>query len=383
MAVTVAIAHGLTDMYQGFLPPLLPRLMGKLGLSITTAASAAMVLSLAGSIVQPGMGVLADRYGRRVFIFAGPLVSGIFVSMVGLAPGVGILLLLLTLGGFGSAAFHPPGASMAVRVEAGRGSGLRYSLFAFGGSLGYAFGPIFAVAVVSSFGLDNSWTAMVPALLLAPLMALALPADPPARTRATLPSPREMLESLRGPLGLLFGISACGAFVQRVFLIMEPIIAAEAGASEAAGATMLSVYLGGQALGTVVGGIFADRIDRRILLATLSALAIPCHLFALGLPAASWTALVLAAVSGLLNMALLPAIVVMAQEMVPGRTSASSGIVMGLAWAAGSLGVVATGALGDWIGPRMAALASMPTLVLGVVLALHPALAPHRRAAAR
>lgn len=397
MTVAVAVAHGLTDMYQGFFPPLLPRLMAKLGLSITMAAGAAMVLSLAGSVVQPGMGILADRHGRRVFILAGPLLSGVFVSLVGLAPGLGILLLLLIAGGLGSAAFHPPGASMAVRLEAGRGSGLRYSIFSFGGALGYALGPVFAVAMVSWRGLEGSWAAMVPALLLAPAMALALPADrvrperhaagrsSGARTRGAtgLPPSGEILGLLRGPLGLLFGISATGAFIQRVFLTMEPIIAAEAGASEALGAAMLSTYLGAQALGTVAGGVLADRVDRRTLLATLTALAVPTHMLALGLPTGSWSGLGLAAASGFVNMALLPAIVVMAQEMVPGRTAVSSGIVMGLAWAAGSLAVVGTGALGDWIGPRPAALASVPALLLGTLMALHPALGPHRRATSR
>ena len=73
-------------------------------------------------------------------------------------------------------------------------------------------------------------------------------------------------------------------------------------------------------------------------------------------------------------LAMMPAIVVKAQELLPDSAAVSSGIVMGLAWGAGSLGVLVTGALGDWIGPREAAMVSMPALLLGTALALHPRL---------
>lgn len=71
---------------------------------------------------------------------------------------------------------------------------------------------------------------------------------------------------------------------------------------------------------------------------------------------------------------MMPALVVKAQELVPEGAALSSGIVMGLAWAVGSLGVLGTGALGDWIGPREAAMVSMPALLVGTVLALQPRL---------
>ena len=77
---------------------------------------------------------------------------------------------------------------------------------------------------------------------------------------------------------------------------------------------------------------------------------------------------------GFLNMGMLPAVVVMAQEIMPEGTALSSGIVMGLAWVPGSLGVLGSGALADQIGPVAAAAWSMPVLLVGTALALHPAL---------
>ena len=79
-------------------------------------------------------------------------------------------------------------------------------------------------------------------------------------------------------------------------------------------------------------------------------------------------------------MALLPPVVVMAQEIVPNSAAVGSGVVMGLAWAGGSVGVLGTGVLGDLIGAQAAALVSIPALFLGTALAFHPALRAYRQA---
>jgi predicted MFS family arabinose efflux permease len=173
------------------------------------------------------------------------------------------------------------------------------------------------------------------------------------------------------------GISVVGAFAQRVYLTMEPIVVARSGGSESIGAISLSIYLGAQALGTLTGGYLSDRMDRSRLLAGLTLLAFPAHFFAVSLPPGRAPAFLMAAAAGFLGMAMMPGIVVKAQELLPEGAAVSSGIVMGLAWAIGSLGVLITGALGDWIGPREAAMVSMPALLVGTLLALHPALREH------
>lgn len=374
LAGVIALAHGVNDAYAAFLSPLLPRIMDRLGLSITLAATLAMTLSLAASILQPFMGYLADRYGRRIFVVLGPLLSGVFLSMVGLAPTFWVLVGFLLLGGVGSATFHPPGASYAARISEGKGSGLRMSIFSLGGSLGWAAGPLIAVGLVGWVGLGGLAFAMIPGVILAVVLYRILPPGNTDRKPLPPPSLRQVGRRLRGPLGLLLGISVTGAFVQRVFLTMQPIVVSRAGGSEAMGAISLSIYLGSQALGTLMGGYLSDRMDRGHLLAGLTFLAFPAHFLAVYLPAGQAPALFMAGAAGFLGMAIMPGIVVKAQELLPEGAAVSSGIVMGLGWALGSLGVLGTGALGDWIGPREAAMVSMPALLAGTVLALHPAL---------
>mgnify|MGYP002623406285 FL=1 len=165
------------------------------------------------------------------------------------------------------------------------------------------------------------------------------------------------------------------AFIQRAFLTMEPIIVAERGGSEALGALALTVYLSAQAFGTVTGGVLADRVDRRKLLAFLCFWTLPAHLLALWVgPEGVW-GLTAVGLAGFMGMATLPPVVVMAQEMIPTGTAVSSGIVMGLAWATGSLFVLGTGAAADVIGAEAATLWSMPVALVAVGLALHPSLA--------
>ena len=127
----------------------------------------------------------------------------------------------------------------------------------------------------------------------------------------------------------------------------------------------------------------ADRMDRRHILLAATAVGVPLHILAVVAAPASPLALATAIGAGFLNMGMLPAIVVMAQEIMPEGTAVSSGIVMGLAWVPGSLGVLGAGALADQIGPVGAAAWSMPILLLGTLLALHPALKTYSRAAAR
>jgi FSR family fosmidomycin resistance protein-like MFS transporter len=121
-------------------------------------------------------------------------------------------------------------------------------------------------------------------------------------------------------------------------------------------------------------------VDRSHLLAGLTFFSFPAHFLAVALTPGEAPAYIMAGVAGFFGMAMMPAIVVKAQELLPDSAAIGSSIVMGLAWGVGSLGVLGTGALADWIGPREAAMVSMPILLLGTALALRPRLREGNRA---
>lgn len=369
-AIAVAVTHGMNDLYSGFLHPLLPRIMDRLGLNVALAATLAMTLSLGGSLVQPAVGHLADRYGRRAFVVIGPAMSAIFMSLIGVAPSFIVLAVFLALAGLGSAAFHPPGAVIAASSGRGSSRGARYSFFSFSGALGYAIGPLVAVAIVSRGGLQALPYAAIPMLLALPVVFTLVPSGAHERRQTRDAEQAVSLRGvLRGPLALVFGISAVSAFMQRVYLTMKPILVAEAGGSEQAGATALSIYLAAQAIGSLSGGMLADRVDRRRLLLSLSALSLPAHALAFMLPAGSAGAMLCTMAAGFFNMALLPPLVLIAQELVPRGESLGSGIAMGAAWAAGSIAVLGIGVLADQIGVLAASMVAVPLTFLGVVFA--------------
>ncbi len=128
------------------------------------------------------------------------------------------------------------------------------SVFSLGGSLGWAAGPLLAVGLVDRSAWRASGSPCFPGILVSLVLLRVLPAGDGHEWPDGRRQPAAILRLLAGPLGLLMGISVVGAFAQRVFLTMEPIIVARAGGSEAVGAVALSVYLGAQALGTLAGG---------------------------------------------------------------------------------------------------------------------------------
>src|SRR5690606_16017281 len=147
----------------------------------------------------------------------GPAMSAIFMSLIGVAPSFIVLATFLALAGLGSAAFHPPGAVIAASSGRSSSRGARYSVFSFSGALGYAIGPLVAVAIVSRSGLAGLPYAAIPMLLLLPIVFLLVPSGAHERRqsrheRASI----GLREALRGPLALVFGVSAVSAFMQRV-----------------------------------------------------------------------------------------------------------------------------------------------------------------------
>src|SRR4029450_4321818 len=142
--------------YFSILYPLLPLIKVKLGLSAAQIFWLAPLYGISSSLMQPGYGIISDRYFRRFFGVFGPIITGIFVSMIGLAPSYGVLIVLLVAGGIGIGSFHPQAAAMAVAASGNRRR-MGMAVFSASGTVGYAIGPIAIALIVSAFGLGKTY----------------------------------------------------------------------------------------------------------------------------------------------------------------------------------------------------------------------------------
>jgi len=152
---TISIAHLLHDTFSAFLAPLLPLLIEKLGISYTMAG-ALSVINRVPMLVNPFLGILADRIHMRFLVIFTPLATAITASLLGAAPNITFLAILIFVMGLSAALFHVPSPVMIRKVSAdyvGRGM----SFYMFGGEVARALGPLVILGAVSAWGLGNTW----------------------------------------------------------------------------------------------------------------------------------------------------------------------------------------------------------------------------------
>lgn len=369
----LSLAHFTIDSYSSFYLPLLPLLVHRLGLNYTMVGGLVALGSLSSSFAQPLFGVLSDRMARPWFVALGPLVAAVFLASIGAAPTYWALVALLVAGGVGVAAFHPQTAALAATCGASRG--LAMSFWVTGGTLGWALGPMFASQSARLFGLERTWIAAAPGVLLS-LGLLAwmrrLPAVPHAeRARTRLAD----LAPVARPLSFIYLAVVMRSAVSSGFATFLPLYVHERGWSVEAGGVLTTVYLTCGALGGFVGGAIADRVGGRKVVRASFLLAIPFFALFFLLPS---TAGLVSLVTGYAFLQCsLPVNVVLGQELSPRHASTISSLLMGAAWGLGALLVGPIGALADHTSLRVALMALSALIVVGWVCALMiPARAP-------
>ena len=345
----LALGHFVTDLYPAFLPPLLPLLIDKFQISFTRASVLAMVLTLSASLTQPFFGFLFDKVAARKILVFGPLVGGLGLSLIGLAPHYSFLVILLVLGGLGIASFHPEAAALAYSLSGPRRT-LGISIFMLGGNLGYSLGPFLILAIVMGLGLEWSLVACLPVLGLAWLLhkRALLPEKLPRRAFA--PGDTGPFSSNRRffHLGVLLSVVVLRVTAALSLITFLPTIQKLRGFSLVAAGSSFTVFMAFGAIGSLSGGFLGDRVGRKRIILTSFVLLFPALVAFL-----SWRgpmSFFVLAPLGFFFFLGEPACIVLAQEMVPGKARTTSGLTMGMAWGLAGLGVLATGALADAMG---------------------------------
>ncbi len=347
--VYLALGHFVIDLYPAFLPALLPLLMEKFQISFTSASLLATVQSLASSFTQPLFGLFFDKLGGRKMIIPGLLVAGISLSLIGLAPHYSYLMILLIAGGLGVSSYHPEAAALTTSLS-GQRKTFGISIFMLGGNLGYSLGPFFVLMIVIELGLKWSFLTSLPALAMAWLLyrnALLAVKSPPV---SSISSVQTKSFSNRPILGfvVLLSIVVLRVTTASSLLTFLPLIQKLRGFSLIVAGSSNTVFMACGAMGGLVGGYLADRVERKSVILVSFFLAI------LTLSAFLWlkgpVSFLILALLGFLLFVSEPSCIVLAQEMVPHQARTASGLIMGMAWGLGGVGVLGTGVLADLFG---------------------------------
>jgi FSR family fosmidomycin resistance protein-like MFS transporter len=359
MIFALTLIHFTGDFYISFINPLLPVLAERFVLSLAQVGLLAGMMKVLAFVVQPAVGYFADRYRSRIFILGGPMISLVFIALIGLASSYPMLLLFISLASIGASMFHPSVAGM-IAGYAGRHFGFSMSIFNMGGTLAFGIGPLIVAYAVAGFGLSVLlWTA-VPGLALMALLFRIVP--PPRgeglRGQGFMGAVRTAFGEVWKAVFLIWVVMVLRAFVTQSFLAFIPIYYSRAGHSLVSIGFIISLFTVAGALSGVVAGHLSDRIGYKPIYYATFGLGAPCMMLMLFLQGA-WV-YVAAAAAGALLFSTQALGIVMAQKLAPRGKSMVSSLMMGLAMGVGGMLIPVVG--------RIADLYSLPAVLYGLAV---------------
>ncbi len=348
----LSTAHAVLDSYSSFLFQLLPIMTLRLGLKPAQAGLLTPLLMISSSLMQPVYGMISDRYLKRSMAVFGPLVAAVFLSLLGTATSLPMLMAFVVIGGIGVGSFHPQGAAMVSRAaatdEMGKHQGMVMSIFSSAGTVGYAMGPILIASAVSLYGLENSWYTMGWGIAMFALMFHYCPPLERVERAEDAPTLKQSLRAVWAPLTLLYFAVVLRSAVSVSVHTFLPFALQSNGMTDNERSWILGGFMLFGGIGGFFGGALADRFGARRVTILAMLLATPLLIGAFSTSGVlSYSLMMLGGT--LLNLPI-PISVVMAQRLVPGGASTVSALVMGFAWGAGALMAPLTGMLSSRIG---------------------------------
>ncbi len=361
--LALSIGHFIHDVYSSFLSPLLPLLIDKLSLTLTQAGFLSTVMQLP-ALLNPFIGVLADRISVRYFVILAPAMTAVPMSLIGIAPSYGVLLLLLFITGISVSIFHVPAPVMISHLSAAR-KGRGMSFFMTGGELARTIGPLVAVAGVSLLGLEGFYPVMIFGLISTGWLYLKL-RDVPANsvhTKRNL-SALQTWRQLRYILGPLSAILVARGFMHASLTAFLPTyINLETGNLWLAGIALTLFEFAGVA-GVLTAGFMSDLFGRRKTL-LVSLIGAPVCLFVFTITG-GWFRIAALLVTGFTLLSTTPVMLALVQEHARNAPAAANGLFMMISFIARSAVVVLVGFTADRIGLQATYLISAAMGLIGI-----------------
>jgi FSR family fosmidomycin resistance protein-like MFS transporter len=381
---SISFCHLLNDMLQSVIPAVYPILKATYRLDFGQIGLITLTSQLTASLLQPLVGLYTDRRPTPWSLAAGMGITTLGLILLSLAPAYGWVLAAVALVGMGSAIFHPESSRVARMASGGR-HGFAQSLFQVGGNAGSSLGPLLAAFIVLPAGQRSiAWFSLAALLAIFVLSQVGFWYAAHVRSGAHH-------RSLRGTLPRLPNRTGARALIVLVALIFSKFFYMSSLVSYYTfylisrfhlpvrdAQVHLFLFLGAVAAGTFAGGPIGDRIGRKYVIWCSILGILP---FTLVLPYANlfWTD-VLTVIIGLVLASAFSAILVYAQELVPGKIGTISGLFFGVAFGMGGIGAALLGQLADRTSIEYVYHVCAFLPAIGLLTAFLPNLEPARRA---
>ncbi len=360
-------SHFLNDAYPNLYPALLPVLMVTMHFSVALAGLLSSIAALTTQLLQPLMGLWADRIGTRFFV-AGGLFIGSIVSAAALAfsPSYSIFVAALLVGGLGNAAFHPHASALVGELSGSR-KGLGMSLFMIGGNFGRALAPIAATTTFLYLGRHGLWVLALPGMAMAIVMWFVMRPAPKPKIRTQkiwTPAFRQGLKHA----GNLLAVVMLRNMASMATLTLLPIMWHTLHRPLSESAALLSTLFLVGSVGNMTGGAISDKVGPKPVLigsAVLSSVFLWAFLHASGIWI--WIAI------GLLGFSLYSTgsvVMVYGQALFPENKGMASGLTLGVGNTLGALGVGAIGLLATRVGSQEALTVTAALLLVSIPFSL-------------
>ena len=347
----ISFCHLLNDMMQSVIPAVYPILKSSYHLDFGQIGLISLTSQLTASLLQPVVGLYTDHRPTPYSLPAGMTFTMVGLILLSSAPSFVMVLAAVAMVGMGSAVFHPESSRVA-RMASGGQHGLAQSLFQVGGNAGSSMGPLLAAFIVLPAGQRSiAWFSVLALIAIVVLLRVGAwykshpsmtPKSRAMRSTQTHLPHRKIAWAMAILIALIFSKYFYLASLMSYYTFY---LIAKFHVSVQTAQVHLFIFLGAVAAGTIVGGPVGDRIGRKYVIWCSILGVLP---FTLILPYANlfWTE-ILTVIIGLVLASAFSAILVYAQDLIPGRVGLVSGLFFGLAFGMGGIGAALLGRLAD------------------------------------